>query len=318
MLRAWRSFCSGIALLVAPALAMALVMALAPHRAQAAKPTSTGYMVHLHPDGMPPLEIYAEEMGKGPTVLLLHGLGGSSYNWRLIAPRLATTHRVIALDLRGFGRSDKPFDRAYSSLDHAAVVRAFIRRANLSQVTLVGHSYGGMVAIRLAMDRRLEPHRISRLVLMSTPAFPQPFSTGVGFLRKPILPYLTLLLVPPELTATLAFMMETVGINRLTERDISIYAGPLSDPGGPHALIETARQIVPADLPQIMARYPTLTKPTLALWCRQDEVVPLSTGVKLARTLPNARLAVVEGCNHLPAEQAPVAVTNEIRRFLAR
>ncbi len=315
MLRLWRAVRTAIALLL---VSLAFLPALAPAVAHTATPSSTGQMVRVHPDGMPPLDIYVEEMGRGPTILFLHGLGGSSYSWRLIAPRLATTHRVVAVDLRGFGRSDKPFDRAYSSIDHAAVVRAFIRQAKLSRITLVGHSYGGMVALRLALDRRLEPHRISRLVLMATPAFPQAFSAGVDFLRKPVLPYLALLLVPPELTATLALMMESVGMNRFSERDVSIYAGPLSDPGGPHALIETALQIVPDDLPHIMARYPTITKPTLAVWCRQDEVVPLSTGERLVRTLPKARLAVVEGCNHMPAEQAPVAVANEIRRFLAR
>jgi pimeloyl-ACP methyl ester carboxylesterase len=322
MRRWWRVFGSSIAslacLAVVVAVVIAVVLASPAAATRAAVPQSIGYHVALQPGGQPPVKIYVEEMGRGPPILFLHGLGGSSYSWRFVAPRLAATHRVIAIDLRGFGRSDKPFDRAYSAADHAAVVRAFIKAANLTRVTLVGHSYGGMVALRLALDRRLEPQRIARLVLMSTPAFPQAFSTGVSFLRKPVLPYLALLLVPPELTASLALMMEKFGFDRVTDKDISIYADPLSAPGGPHALIETALQIIPDDLPHLIARYPTLTKPTLALWCRDDQVVPLSTGQKLQRTIPGARLAVVEGCDHMPAEQAPGAVVAEIRRFLAR
>lgn len=286
----------------------------------AAEPGSApvGFTVRLHPEGQPPLDVYAEEMGAGPPVLLLHGLGGSSYTWRHIAPRLAERHRVVALDMRGFGRSDKPFDESYGPADHVAVVKAFIVARNLSGLTLIGHSYGGLIALLTAMDRRLAPHRITRLVTMSAPAFPQPISSGVRFLRQPVLPYIALFLVPPELTTTLALMMEKVGFDQITSRDISIYAGPLSDPGGPHALIETARQIVPPDLDRIIARYPAMTKPTLVLWCRDDQVVPVASGQRLAQTLPRARLAVMDGCDHMPAEQAPAAVVWEIRRFLAR
>lgn len=279
---------------------------------------SLRYHVKLAPDGMPPLNIHVEEMGRGPVILLLHGLGGSSYSWRHVAPRLATTHRVIALDLRGFGRSDKPFDSHYGIHDHANVVRAYIRAAKLSRVTLIGHSYGGLVALRLVQDRRLEPHRIARLVVMDSPAFPQPFSGGVTLLRKPVLPYVLLTVVPPEVTTMLALMMESVGFDNVTSRDISIYADPLSEPGGPHALVETALQIVPPDLDRVIAGYSLIQKPTLALWCREDRVVPLSTGIRLSRTIPGARLATVEGCDHLPAEQNPIGVALEIRRFLAR
>lgn len=314
MLQRWRNLWAGLAFFFS-AILQPVSHAEA---AQGSHLGSASYHVRLQPDGQPALNIHVEEMGRGPVILLLHGLGGSSYTWRFVAPRLATTHRVIAVDLRGFGRSDKPFDRAYGVDDHAAVVRAFIRAANLSRVILIGHSYGGMVAIRLALDRRLEPHRIARLVTVSTPAFPQPLSGGVSFLRKPVLPYIALHVVPPELTATLALMMETVGFDRMTDRDISIYADPLSDPGGPHALIETALQIIPPDHDRVIARYPLIAKPTLALTCRDDRVVPLSTGERLARTIPGARLAVIEGCDHMPAEQAPVAVATEIRRFLAR
>lgn len=310
----WRVFHSLIAMVFS---AMATV-AVAPVSAQPWHEGSVGHFVRLAPEGQPPLNVYVEEMGRGPPILFLHGLGGSSYSWRFVAPRMAATNRVIGLDLRGFGRSDKPFDRAYSSTDHANVVKAFIRQANLKRITLVGHSFGGIVALRLALDRRLEPHRIARLVVMDAPAFPQPFSAGVAFLRRPVLPYLALMLVPPEVTATVALMMESVGFERFSDKDISIYADPLSAPGGPHALVETALQIVPEDLDQVIARYPTINKPVLALWCRHDRVVPLTTGLRLQRTIPGAKLAIMDGCDHMPAEQAPGAVVTEIRRFLGR
>lgn len=308
---------SGCVRVIALAVALLVAMAMV-HAAVAGPKTSIGYRVTVHPEGLPPLAINVEEMGQGPVLLLLHGLGGSSYTWRLVAPKLAAAHRVIAIDLRGFGRSDKPFDLAYSPAHHAAVVRAFITEQKLPPLTLVGHSFGGLLAMLLAQDRRLAPNRISRLVLMDAPLYPQPFSPGVAFLRQPLLPYLALTLVPGELPTTIALMMEKFGFERLTSRDISIYADPLGDPGGPHALIETAVQIVPRDLDRIIARYPAVTKPTLLIWCREDQVVPLASGRRLARTLPQARLAVIDGCDHVPPEQAPAAVVLEMTRFLDR
>ncbi len=322
MVRGLRRLCRRVGYAAAWLAIMLLAPILAPMGATGAAAGSaghsTGYFIDLQPDHQPPVKIYVEEMGRGPVILMLHGLGGSSYTWRYVAPRLATTHRVIAIDLRGFGRSDKPFDQSYAPADHAAVVRAAILQLNLTRVTIVGHSYGGMVALMVAMDRRLEPHRIARLVAISAPAYPQRFSPGVQFLHKPVLPYLAFLMLPPEVFTTIALMGEKVGFERFSDQDISIYSDPLSAPGGPHALISTARQIVPPDLHRYIARYGMLAKPTLVLWCREDQVVPLSTGERLAKAIPRARLAIMDGCDHMPAEQRPAAVALEIRKFLGR
>ena len=288
-----------------------------------AQPSSAGspvinYRMTVHPVGLPPLSLYVEETGRGPVLLLLHGIGGSSYTWREMAHELGARHRVIAVDMRGHGRSDKPFDLAYSPFDHAAVVRAFLVERRLSQVTLVGHSYGGLVALLLAMDRSIEPHRVVRLVVIDTPAFPQPFSPGVAFLNRPVLPYLALTLLPPELPIGLALLMEKFGLDRLTGHDVTTYAEPLSEPGGAHALISTARQIVPPGFDRVIARYRTIAQPTLVLSCRHDQSVPLSSAQRLARTLPNARLKVLESCDHMPPEQAPEAVLAAMRGFLTK
>lgn len=311
MLRGARLFAVGICLFVFAAAIPAAASARVAGQ-------SIDYRVEVRPDGQPPVMINIEEMGRGPVLLLLHGLGGSSYSWRHIAPILATSNRLVAIDMRGFGRSDKPFDQFYAPADHAAVVRAVIKQLRLAGVTLVGHSYGGIVALMLAMDHRLEPHRISKLVLMNVPAFPQPLTSAINFLRRPVLPYVVLNLIPAELPTAVAFMMESVGFDRLTQKDIAIYADPLMAPGGPHALISTAQQIVPPDLDRIVDRYPTITKPALVLWCRDDQVVPVSTGARLARSLPRARFAVIDGCDHVPPEQAPDRVASEMKRFLGR
>jgi pimeloyl-ACP methyl ester carboxylesterase len=290
-----------------------------PYAVQAGAPQirTNGYFIEVAPPGYPSIRMYAEETGAGPTLLLLHGLGGSGYEFRRIMPELARTHRVITLDLRGFGRSDKPFDQLYSALDQAAHVREFIRRRGLSHITLAGHSMGGGVAIALTLDlNRARPGLISRLILMNSPAFPQPLSLAVSFLRRPVLPYLTLNLVPPHITAQMSLSNDMGNFGHITDNDVSRYATPLREPGAAHALIATARHIVPANLPDIVRRYPTIRQPTLLVWCRRDPVVPLVTGISLKRMLPDARLRIIDGCMHVPPEETPGELLAHMHSFL--
>jgi pimeloyl-ACP methyl ester carboxylesterase len=275
------------------------------------------YMVETAPPGLPPTRLYAEELGSGPPVVLLHGLGGSGYTWRYMVEGLARNHRVIAIDLKGFGRSDKPYDQRYAALDQAAYVRAFLEQRGLRGITLVGHSFGGAVAMVLALDLiRVQPDRIGRLVLMDTPAFPQELSPTVQLLRKPVLPMLALSILPPIVVAQLSLINDDGAFAHLTPNDVSMYAAPLADPGAAHALVTTAQRIVPENFDALVRRYPTIRQKTLLLWCRNDTVVPVSTGVQLQRMMPQARLELIEGCGHTPPEESPAAATAHILRFL--
>jgi pimeloyl-ACP methyl ester carboxylesterase len=76
-------------------------------------------------------------------VLLIHGLGASTYTWRHLIPALARNHRVIAVDLKGAGKSDKPLDEAYGILDQASLLKILVEHKSLSNLTVVGHSMGG-------------------------------------------------------------------------------------------------------------------------------------------------------------------------------
>lgn len=290
---------------------------LSAHQAAAGKPASSGYLTSLQVRGQPPVALYAEEHGHGRPILLLHGLGASSYSWRHVIPALARNNRVIAVDLKGFGRSEKPFDLAYSPFDHANLIAAFIRKRGLKDFTLVGHSYGGAIALLVTLEfNRREKSRIRDLVLMNAPAYNQPSTAFVSFLRMPVLPYAVLTLVPPELSAWLS--LNPNEHENLSYKDVRSYARPYHDAAARHALISTSRQIVPRDVDRLTARYPTIQQRTLVIWCDRDETVPIESGVRLARTLPNARLKVISGCAHAPQDERPGAVVDLFKRFLSR
>jgi len=260
--------------------------------------------------------LHAEEYGQGPTLLLLHGLGASTFTWRHILPALARDHRVIALDLMGFGRSEKLLDRQYSAADQAALVAAFIRKRGLTSVTLIGHSFGGTVALLTALEFKREPDRIARLVVIDAPALKQNFSDVAALLRAPGLTKMIMNAASPEFIAQLLLNFARAPGQHASEADVRGYAAPFYDLGSRHAFIATAQAILDANKLGMGARYRAIQQPTLLVWCRRDRVVPLATGRRLKRLLPNARLVILKKCNHLPQDEVPKALLAKLRSFL--
>ena len=255
--------------------------------------TGPGYRIALEVPGRPTTELYAEESGDGPPLILLHGLGGSLFTWRHVVTALSRGHRVIALDMKGFGQSDKPFDEHYSASDQAALVSAFIRKRGLSAVTLVGHSFGGVVALRTARDFAREPGVIARLVVMDTPALQQDLSDGAWFFSVPGLTYMAMAVTPPDLMTRVMLRLVSAPGRVVPESDVRGYAAPFYDLGSRHAFIATGQSIVDTNGPKMGLAYRGIAQPTLIVWCRRDRIVPVATGRRLARVLPNARLAIL-------------------------
>lgn len=279
------------------------------------------YKLHVADGNGAALSLYAEERGSGSPVVLIHGLGGSTYSWRYVAPALARSHRVIALDLKGFGRSDKVFDTHYSAADQARLVTAFLAQRGLRNVTLVGHSFGGSVALLAAIQlQQRDPNRIRQLVLIDAPVLPQPLTPVVAFLQQSVFPYALVTAIPPGVMTRLA-LARTVDqplARHYTEADADAYAAPLYDPAARHAYIQTARQIAPTGLRSLLKTYRSVHQRTLLVWCTADEIVPLSTGQRVVGMLPNARLTQLDGCNHAPTDEAPSALILALTRFLNR
>src|SRR5262245_66312721 len=88
-----------------------------------------------------PLRLWLEEAGRGDPILLIHGLGANTYSWRYLAPRLARTHHVLSVDLKGFGRSDKPIDAAYGVLDQARLLETLLERKKIGRASCRERGY---------------------------------------------------------------------------------------------------------------------------------------------------------------------------------
>jgi len=264
-----------------------------------------------------PVKLYYEEQGKGPPLLLIHGLGASTFTWRFVVPELAKTHRVIAVDLKGFGQSDKPFDERYSVVDQAELLAQLIEEKDLRNLTLVGHSFGGGVALLLALEanQRLDS-RITKLVLLDTIAYPQHIPVFFRLLDVPLVSQIGVRMVPPSVQTRVALEIAYFDDSKIDPAEIETYAAPLKTAAGKHAMIHSARQILPEDIAELSERYKTMTLPTLILWCDHDRIVPLEVGLRLRRTLPNSTLRLVQDCGHMPQEEQTASTVELIKGFI--
>jgi pimeloyl-ACP methyl ester carboxylesterase len=266
-----------------------------------------------------PLRLAVMEKGQGRPILLLHGFATSSYSWRAIMPGLAKAHRVIALDLRGFGASDKPLDDRYSIEDQAGAVAAFIEQENLRDLTIIGHSFGGGVTLTLALKAGQERQpRIRNIVLVDTIAYRQPIPVFFRILQVPVVGDAAMTLVPPEVQAGQGLRLAYYDREKISAQDVAEYANTLYSPAAKHALTKTVEHIMPDNIDEIAGRYKTIKMPALIVWCEQDKVVPLVLGLRLHEEMRSSEFALFTHCGHMPQEEKPEDTARAIQAFLGR
>ncbi len=264
------------------------------------------------------IKINYYDAGQGPPVLLLHGFGGCAYTWRFLIPPLAAAHRVLTLELKGFGLSDKPRDGHYAVADQAQMVAEFIRRQDLRNLVIMGHSLGGGVALMTYLGlQKDDPGRINKLVLIDSAGYPQKLPSFISLARIPGADILGAL-VPPRFAADLVLKKCYYHKDRITEEQIDTYAYYGSLPGAREAFIQTAKQILPKDIDRLTEQYKGIKVPVLVIWGVEDKVVPLRVGLKFKRDIPNAELVPLSECGHIPPEEEPDATRQAIMKFLEK
>jgi pimeloyl-ACP methyl ester carboxylesterase len=252
------------------------------------------------------------EAGSGEPVVLLHGLGATKTEFLPTVPALAPDFRTIAIDLPGFGDSDKPFPARYDARFFARWVEALLDALELDRAHLLGHSMGGRVALELGMRH---PERLRRLVLM-TPSLAwlaeRPWAPALRLVR----PELGLLQPAPR------NFVEGV-IKRLVPQSDSHFVAPALDeflrsyltPRGRVAFYAAARHIYLEDPDEFWAGLETLSPEALFIWGRRDGLVPIGFARHVRERLPAARHCELD-CGHVPQLERPAQLHSAITRFL--
>ena len=261
-------------------------------------------------------KLYTEVYGSGPPMLCLHGLGASLFSWRHFIVPFSQTHRLILVDSQGCGNSPKPRTSSYSIEEKVNDIYELIVAEDLRNLTLVGNSLGGGIALMLALRFAEEnSDRISKLVLIDSAGDKNFMPSHLKLIRS-VLGGPIVYASPSKLAARLTLNACYHDKSKITKEQVRAYAKPLSTAAGRYALLQTAKRIVPPDADELIAKLKKITIPTLILWGRQDKVIPLRVGELLHEALPNATLEVIEECGHVPQEEKPEETIARISRFL--
>jgi pimeloyl-ACP methyl ester carboxylesterase len=268
-----------------------------------------------------PLELAHSEYGieHNETLLFIHGFGENRYTWRFIMLPLAEKYHIITIDLKGFGESPKTEDEFYSVYDQAKIVQKFMEKMGLKRVTLVGRSFGGGVALVLALmqEEQLLKTKIERLILINTMSYKQHLPSMMSLLQKPIIGYLGIHLLSSNTIAHEAYNYAFSNDELIPKESVTQSAKMIDMPNAKYAYKQTVDYIIPDDISKVEKRYKEIKIPTLIIWGRDDVSIPYRFGKRLHREIPNSKLIIFKGVGHMPQEEAPKRVVKAIERFLA-
>lgn len=258
--------------------------------------------------------------GRGPKLVLLHGIASNNHTWDAVIGSLATTHDVIAPDLVGHGLSAKPMGD-YSIGGYATVIRDLLLALDAQRVTLVGHSLGGGIAMQLL---HMAPELVGRLVLVS--------SGGLGrdlgaVLRAASLPGAPLVIraatsAPAQLAGRAAKgLLDIVGVELPTDATEGLDGfASLHDPDAREAFLNTVRASTGLGGQRVSAvdkLYLMRGCPLLTIWGARDAIIPVQHAYEVQALVPDMHLRIIEQAGHFPHVDAPREFGDFLRAFEA-
>ena len=270
---------------------------------------------------------YLDE-GAGPVLLFVHGTPTNSYEFRHLIKRFSATHRCVAPDHLGFGKSDRPADFSYTPEAHAAALREFVDKLGLTRFTLVVHDFGGPIGLPLAMteglsgpDRAIPSRMVDRVVIMNSWAWPlnddPKMAKAAAFAAGGVGRFLY-----RYANASLRVIMPAAyGDRRKLTKDIHRqYLDVFRDR---HARVLVLHALAKALLAS-RAHYQSLldrlgalrSLPVLIVWGMKDSAFQPYHLERWQSLLPEARVVPIDSAGHWPHEEEPARVIEAIERFL--
>ncbi len=245
-----------------------------------------------------------------PPVVLIHGFASALDSWNTVMPALEKAgYRVIAVDLKGFGWTDRP-EGDYSPAAQAKLVYGLLDQRGVTKAAFVGHSWGSSVVLTAAMQK---PDRVSRFALYDAWVYEDQLPTFFHWARADGLGEMMFSLWyterPDDKMANAFYDKRYV-----TEKFVEEVEAALERPGTVAAALAAVRGQRYAD---VESKYRTIDKPALLLWGRDDEVTTLRFGERLASDLKQSKLVVYPACGHFPMIEAQASSTADLLAFLA-
>ncbi len=259
---------------------------------------------HVAVDG---IRLHVAEAGEGPALVLLHGLSASHHNWEYTIPAFADRFRVIAPDLPGHGRSEKP-DAPYTIDFYAGIVRSLGRELGIDEAIVLGNSLGGQIAVELAVQYPVW----TRALVLAAPAggFAAALRAFGWVVSAGATPRVLRMTLPRALDRCFYEPASPACVERRR-----LLAERLAHEDFPAFARAVARSLAGAIAAGQQALH-RVNQPTLLVWGRQDRLVALSGSRRVVRQVPHARLVVFDRCGHLPMLEQPKRFNDTVADFL--
>lgn len=258
--------------------------------------------------------VHIEQAGKGEPVVLLHGFGASTYSWRNVMPALAAGFRVVAIDLNGFGYTQRPRTfGSYTREGQAALVLSVMDALGLDSVHLMGHSYGGGLSLFIASRY---PQRVRSLVLVdsSAPTYANDRRSRAASVKPLLGLYLRSFVLRPN-TVRRALEHSFYDDSLVTPELVQEYYERLRVEGVVDAYHGLTAPTRTASEPVVLEE---IRMPTLVVWGAEDLLISAESGRRAAERMPDAEFALMEGVGHVPMEENPEELLRIVLPFLER
>jgi pimeloyl-ACP methyl ester carboxylesterase len=258
-------------------------------------------------------EIHYTDEGEGPVVLMIHGFGGSFYNFQAISQQLKDSFRVIRVDVPGSGLSD--FAQSGSEgiqyfEEFRDFFHTFIDELGIDSFYVMGNSLGGLMASLIAEEA---PDKVKGLILLNSAGydFEKVIVKGAGPVRFNWFRHF-IQRGTPEFVVRFMVTYPFADKSRFDESELPIDYALVNREGNLKCLhdMATSRQFPDT------TRLQQIKVPTLIVWGGEDVIIPVEHVLKFERDIPNSRVKIYSPCGHMPMMEIPDSIAVDFRRFV--
>jgi len=245
---------------------------------------------------------------------MLHGFPTSAYLWRNIMPKIAETHRAIALDLPGYGKSDKPISPSYSFNFYNRLLTKFLAQIKADKIHLVMHDLGGPVGLLWATKNQ---ERIKSLIFLNTLVYSNFSWAVIAFTLSLRMPLVKNWISSPKGVAW-AMRFGVQNKERIKGELLVQYQQPFIEPSDRQALLKSATNLSIKAFKEMEKKLSTFTVPVRAIYGVNDRILPkvADTMKRIKEDLPQTEITALPNCGHFLQEEEPIRLCEMIIKFM--
>ncbi len=253
------------------------------------------------------------EFGEGKkNLIFLHGFASSKNSWDDIKEKFDPKEfKLFLIDLKGFGNSSTPKDNKYSILDQTKIISNFINKKINGDYYIIGHSYGGGITLLSPPLLTVSP---KGLILIDCAAYSSNIPFFIKYLTNPITNKF-LYCIPSKVRVKLS-LKKILHKDNYSKKIFNRYKNSLKGKNRRYSIIKTAKQIIPENYEQIISSYKKIKIPTLIIWGKQDNILPIEQGKALNKEIKTSQFKTIDSCGHVPQEEKPEETYKLIIDFL--